>query len=113
MPTGPDQTLYIRPYQLASEPFLGVRPASEYLFLVIASPAGNYFKSGAPAVSIWVASDYTRAAPGGTGAAKWAPARKGTASASNRVRPLVTAAGLPVAPVRWLHPREFFRLESS
>jgi branched-chain amino acid aminotransferase len=37
--------------------------------LGIASPAGNYFKSGAPAVSIWV-SDYTRAAPGGTGAAK-------------------------------------------
>jgi len=37
VPTGPDQTLYIRPYQLATEPFLGVRPASEYLFLVIAS----------------------------------------------------------------------------
>jgi branched-chain amino acid aminotransferase len=46
-----------------------VRPAKAYKFLVIASPAGNYFKSGAPAVSIWV-SDYTRAAPGGTGAAK-------------------------------------------
>ena len=41
VPTGPDQTLYIRPYQLASEPFLGVRPAHEYLFLVIASPAGR------------------------------------------------------------------------
>jgi branched-chain amino acid aminotransferase len=53
----------------ASEAFLGVRPAKQYKYLVIASPAGNYFKSGAPAVSIWV-SDYTRAAPGGTGAAK-------------------------------------------
>ncbi len=63
-------SLYLRPFMFASEPFLGVRPAKEYKFLVIASPAGNYFKSGAPAVSIWVSSDYTRAAPGGTGAAK-------------------------------------------
>lgn len=62
-------SLYLRPFMFASEAFLGVRPAREYKFLVIASPAGNYFKSGAPAVSIWV-SDYTRAAPGGTGAAK-------------------------------------------
>jgi branched-chain amino acid aminotransferase len=54
----------------ASEAFLGVRPAKQYKFLVIASPSGNYFKSGAPAVSIWVSENYTRAAPGGTGAAK-------------------------------------------
>ncbi len=63
-------SLYIRPFMFASEAFLGVRPAREYKFLIILSPAGNYFKSGAPAVSIWVSSDYTRAAPGGTGAAK-------------------------------------------
>jgi branched-chain amino acid aminotransferase len=63
-------SLYLRPFMFASEPFLGVRPAKEYKFLVIASPAGNYFKSGAPAVSIWVSQDYCRAAPGGTGAAK-------------------------------------------
>src|SRR3546814_3736420 len=44
--------------------------ASEYHFLVITSPVGNYFKSGAPAISLWVSEDYTRAAPGGTGAAK-------------------------------------------
>ena len=62
-------SLYLRPFMIATEAFLGVRPAKEYKFIVIASPAGNYFKSGAPAVSIWV-SDYTRAAPGGTGAAK-------------------------------------------
>jgi branched-chain amino acid aminotransferase len=63
-------SLYLRPFMFASEAFLGVRPAREYKFLVIASPAGSYFKSGAPAVSIWVSEDYTRAAPGGTGAAK-------------------------------------------
>ncbi len=62
-------SLYLRPFMIATEAFLGVRPAKRYRYLVIASPAGNYFKSGAPAVSIWV-SDYTRAAPGGTGAAK-------------------------------------------
>ncbi|HET9629042.1 MAG TPA: branched-chain amino acid aminotransferase [Novosphingobium sp.] len=62
-------SLYLRPFMIATEAFLGVRPAKSYKFIVIASPAGNYFKSGAPAVSIWV-SQYTRAAPGGTGAAK-------------------------------------------
>ncbi len=63
-------SLYLRPFMFASEAFLGVRPAKQYKYLVIASPAGNYFKSGAPAVSIWVSRDYTRAARGGTGAAK-------------------------------------------
>ncbi len=63
-------SLYLRPFMFASETFLGVRPSNEYRFLVIASPAGNYFKSGAPAVSIWVSEDYTRAASGGTGEAK-------------------------------------------
>ncbi|MFC0587974.1 branched-chain amino acid aminotransferase [Novosphingobium aquiterrae] len=68
-PTVEGGSLYLRPFMIATEAFLGVRPAKSYKFIVIASPAGNYFKSGAPAVSIWV-SDYTRAAPGGTGAAK-------------------------------------------
>ena len=69
-PTVEGGSLYIRPFMFASENFLGVRPAKKYKFLVIASPAGNYFKSGVPAVSIWVSEHYTRAAPGGTGAAK-------------------------------------------
>ena len=68
-PTAEGGSLYLRPFMIATEAFLGVRPAKQYKYLVIASPAGNYFKSGAPAVSIWV-SEYTRAAPGGTGAAK-------------------------------------------
>lgn len=68
-PTVDGGSLYLRPFMIATEAFLGVRPAKQYKFVVIASPAGNYFKSGAPAVSIWV-SQYTRAAPGGTGAAK-------------------------------------------
>jgi branched-chain amino acid aminotransferase len=63
-------SLYLRPFMIASEAFLGVRPSHEYLYMVIAASAGNYFKGGAPAVSLWVAQDYTRAGPGGTGAAK-------------------------------------------
>ncbi|MGD9664101.1 MAG: branched-chain amino acid aminotransferase [Novosphingobium sp.] len=70
MPEVEGGSLYLRPFMFASETFLGVRPAKQYKYLVIASPVGNYFKSGAPAVSIWVSRDYTRAAPGGTGAAK-------------------------------------------
>jgi branched-chain amino acid aminotransferase len=72
VPTGPDQTLYLRPYQLASEPFLGVRPANEYLFLIIASPAGAYFPRGVQPVSVYLSEDYIRAAPGGTGDIKCA-----------------------------------------
>lgn len=63
-------SLYIRPFMIASEVFLGVKPAAECLFIVILSAVGGYFKGGAPAISIWVSEHYTRAAPGGTGAAK-------------------------------------------
>jgi branched-chain amino acid aminotransferase len=63
-------SIYLRPFMIASEVFLGVKPSAEYLFMVIASAVGNYFKSGTPAISIWVSEQYTRAAPGGTGAAK-------------------------------------------
>ena len=63
-------SLYLRPFMFANEVFLGVKPSSEYLFLVIASSVGAYFKGGREAVSLWVSEHYTRAAPGGTGAAK-------------------------------------------
>lgn len=72
VPRLPEQSLYLRPFMLATEACLGVRPASEYLFSVIASPAGAYFAGGARAVSVWLTQDYIRAAPGGTGAAKCA-----------------------------------------
>jgi branched-chain amino acid aminotransferase len=65
-----EASLYLRPFMFASEAFLGVRPASEVTFCVIASPAGPYFAGGVKPVSIWLSRDYSRAAPGGTGAAK-------------------------------------------
>ncbi|MEB0137119.1 branched-chain amino acid aminotransferase [Actimicrobium sp. CCC2.4] len=65
-----DGSLYLRPFMFGSETFLGVRPSLEYIFCVIASPVGPYFKNGDSAVTVWVSDEYTRAAPGGTGAAK-------------------------------------------
>ena len=67
-----EKSLYIRPFMMATEAFLGVRPANHVTFLVIASPAGAYFASGLHPVSIWLSEEYTRSAPGGTGAAKCA-----------------------------------------
>ncbi len=62
--------LYLRPFMFASEVFLGVKPAAEYLYMVLASAVGSYWKGGVRAISLWVSHDYTRAAAGGTGAAK-------------------------------------------
>jgi len=70
VPRGGETSLYVRPFMFASEAFLGVRPARRVTFCVIASPCGAYFRSGVQPVSIWLSQDYTRAAPGGTGAAK-------------------------------------------
>ncbi len=69
VPTG-NGSLYLRPFMFASEAFLGVRPSHEYIFCVIASPVGGYFKGGKTSVKIWVSDAYARAAQGGTGAAK-------------------------------------------
>ena len=70
VPTAEGGSLYLRPFLIASEAFLGVKPSAEYLYMVLASSVGAYWKGGARAVSLWVSHEYTRAAPGGTGAAK-------------------------------------------
>jgi branched-chain amino acid aminotransferase len=72
VPTHGDSTLYLRPFMIATDPFLGVRPSSSYSFYVIACPAGSYFPTGIKAVAVWISEDYIRAAPGGTGQAKCA-----------------------------------------
>ncbi len=70
VPSGGDQSLYLRPFMFATEAFLGVRPAHEYLCLFIASPSAAYFPQGVRPVTVWLSEDYIRAAPGGCGAAK-------------------------------------------
>ena len=71
VPTQPGHSLYLRPFMIATQRGLGVNsPSSSYLFIVIASPSAAYFTGGVKPVSVWLSEDYTRAAPGGTGAAK-------------------------------------------
>ncbi|MFD1611841.1 branched-chain amino acid aminotransferase [Sphingomonas tabacisoli] len=70
VPSIPEGALYLRPFVFASEVFLGVKPSAEYIYAVIASSVGSYWKGGVKAISLWATKTYTRAAPGGTGAAK-------------------------------------------
>jgi branched-chain amino acid aminotransferase len=65
-----EKSLYLRPFMIASEAFLGVRPAQHVTFMVIASPAGAYFKGGVTPLTLWLTEEYTRAGRGGMGAAK-------------------------------------------
>ncbi|BDZ38503.1 branched-chain amino acid aminotransferase [Microbacterium suwonense] len=70
VPSGEDQSLYLRPFMFAKEAFLGVRPAKKVAYYLIASPAGAYFSGGVKPVRIWLSENYARAGKGGTGAAK-------------------------------------------
>lgn len=70
IPSGEGAALYLRPFMIATEAVLGMKPSADYLYCVIASPVGSYFKGGSPAVTLWASENYTRAAPGGTGDAK-------------------------------------------
>lgn len=67
---GNGSSLYLRPVVFASESFLGVRSARRYEFVVLASPAGPYFKHGYRPIRVWVEQEYHRAGPGGMGDAK-------------------------------------------
>ena len=71
VPAGEGNSLYLRPFMIATQRGLGInRPSTEYLFCVIASPAASYFGGATKPVTVWLSEDYTRAAPGGTGAVK-------------------------------------------
>jgi len=67
IPSLPDHSLYIRPFMIATDPFLGVRPSTTYKFMILLGPSGPYFS--AP-MKIVIEEKYTRAAPGGVGYAK-------------------------------------------
>lgn len=67
VPTGDDTSLYIRPFMLAIDEFIGVRPAEKFMFIIITSPAGPYYNKP---VSIYVQDRYVRAFPGGIGFTK-------------------------------------------
>ena len=70
IPTEPGTSLYIRPFIIATEPFLGVDVSDTFLFMIIMSPSGAYYESGLAPVGIWIEDDYVRAVRGGMGYAK-------------------------------------------
>ncbi|MEV0230441.1 branched-chain amino acid aminotransferase [Nonomuraea sp. NPDC050786] len=71
VPTTEGHSLYLRPFMIATQAGLGVNyPSKMYKYMVIASPAASYFTGGIKPVSVWLSTEYTRAAPGGTGFAK-------------------------------------------
>ena len=69
VPSKVGESLYIRPFMIATEVGLGVRPSNKASYILIATPAGAYFDPS-KAVSVWISTEYVRAAQGGTGEAK-------------------------------------------
>lgn len=70
VPHSVGSSLYVRPTMIASEPHLGVRPASRYLYFVITGPVAAYYAEGFNPVKIYVSDEYVRAVRGGVGEAK-------------------------------------------
>jgi len=70
VPSEPETSLYLRPFTIANDPFLGVHPATEAIFMIIASPVGSYYAEGLNPVSIMIETEDVRAVRGGTGYAK-------------------------------------------
>lgn len=67
VPNEHDYSLYIRPFMFASDAYIGVRPSSDYKFMIILSPTGPYFSKP---MRIYVEENYVRAVEGGVGFAK-------------------------------------------
>ncbi len=70
VPSAAGTSLYIRPFIISTDPFLGVRPSQTYKFMIICCPVGAYYKEGINPVKIWVENEYVRAVKGGVGFAK-------------------------------------------
>lgn len=70
IPAEPGTSLYVRPFIIATEPFLGVDVSETFMFIIILSPSGAYYEEGLAPVGIWIEDDYVRAVRGGMGFAK-------------------------------------------
>ena len=99
VPSAENTSLYIRPFIIATDPYLGVRPSDTYQFIIITGPVGAYYKEGLNPVKIWVESEYVRAVMGGLGQAKAAanyapqPSSRPTASSAGTARSSRSAMG--------------------
>lgn len=98
-------SLYIRPFMIGTEPFLGVAPSKTYQFIIILSPVGAYYEDGINPVKIAVEEKYVRAVPGGTGNAKTAGNYAGAFKAQ------VKAGKAGYAQVLWLDGKEHQYIE--
>lgn len=96
VPTSEGTSLYIRPFIVATEPYLGISPSKEYKLMIIMSPVGAYYKEGINPVKIAVENKYVRAVAGGTGEAKTA----GNYASSLMAQEIVSKQGF--AQVLWL-----------
>lgn len=93
-------SLYIRPFIISTQPYLGVSPSSQYKFMIIMSPVGSYYKEGIAPVKIAVETEYVRTVVGGTGTAKTG----GNYAASLRAQEIAGEKGY--SQVLWLDGRE-------
>src|SRR5699024_568128 len=96
IPTAEGTSLYIRPFMIATEPYLGVTASKTYKFIIILSPVGSYYKEGIKPVKILVENEFVRAVAGGTGTAKTA----GNYAASMKAQETAEAEGY--SQVLWL-----------
>ncbi|WP_058307682.1 branched-chain amino acid aminotransferase [Gracilibacillus massiliensis] len=96
VPNAPGTSLYIRPFVISTEPYLGVSPSATYQFIVILSPVGAYYEEGINPVKIAVENQFVRAVKGGTGEAKTAGNYASSLKAQEQV------AGEGYAQVLWL-----------
>lgn len=93
-------SLYIRPFIISTEPYLGVAPSTSYRFMIILSPVGAYYKEGINPVKIAVETEFVRAVSGGTGNAKTA----GNYAGSLKAQEIASKTGY--SQVLWLDGKE-------
>jgi branched-chain amino acid aminotransferase len=100
VPRSADASLYIRPYLIATDPFIGVRSSKRYLFVLLFSPVGAYYKGGFLPTKIFVETEDVRAVRGGMGSVKAAANYAATLRAQTR------AGAKGYAQVMWLDALE-------
>lgn len=105
VPSSPGTSLYIRPFIIATQPYLGVAPSAEYKFMIIMSPVGAYYKEGINPVKILIEDEYSRTVKGGTGEAKTGGNYAASLKAQDK------SGKLGYSQVLWLDGREHKYIE--
>ncbi|MCL2699137.1 MAG: branched-chain amino acid aminotransferase [Defluviitaleaceae bacterium] len=96
IPSAPGTSLYIRPFVIATEAVLGVRPSGSYKFIIILSPVGSYYPEGINPIKIFIEDKYVRAVRGGIGETK------GSANYVSGMKGQAKAQAMGYSQVLWL-----------